>query len=69
MDLEDTGLVPLTSWLASLTPPRSIHTAKRWRAQGRLITRKIGHNIFVDVQATAARMRGEDQPQRRRLKG
>jgi hypothetical protein len=66
-DLRSQGLVPLVEWCAAQEPPLSPHTGHRYRRLGKIITRRLGNVEFVDVPATAARMRGEDRPQRRRL--
>jgi hypothetical protein len=46
---------------------KSDFTGKRWQDQGTLVIQYIGKTPYVDCQATAARLRGEDQPRRRRL--
>jgi hypothetical protein len=41
-------------------------TAKRWQDRGTLVVEYFGRDPYVDIEATAARMRGDDKPQRRR---
>jgi hypothetical protein len=41
-------------------------TAKRLQDRGRIVVQYLGKFPFVDVPGTAARMRGGDQPKRRR---
>jgi hypothetical protein len=60
------GLVPRKTFGASLNPPRSEFTVRRWEREGRIVVRRIGRVAFVDLDATAARMRGEDQLRPRR---
>ena len=62
------GLVPRKVWAASLKPPRTDWTARRWQRAGRIVVRyPFGSKTpFVDVPATAARERGDDRPSRRK---
>lgn len=41
-------------------------TAKRWQDAGKIVVRYIGRDPFVDIEATAARIRGEGGSKRRR---
>jgi hypothetical protein len=41
-------------------------TVKRWEDKGLIVVRYVGRLAFVDTAATAARMRGEDRPSRRK---
>lgn len=41
-------------------------TAKRWQDKGLIVVRYIGKDPYVDIEATAARMRGEDGRRGRR---
>jgi hypothetical protein len=51
-------------WAAKMD--RSDASAKRWQDRGRIVVRYLGNIPFVDLEATAARVRGEDRPRRRR---
>jgi hypothetical protein len=39
-------------------------TAKRWQDAGRIVVRYMGKDPYVDLEATARRIRGEDRPRR-----
>jgi hypothetical protein len=53
------GLMPLKQF--GIEVDRCPRTLKRWQAQGKLIVRDMGNQRFVDLEATAARMRGEEE--------
>ena len=40
-------------------------TAKRWQDAGKIVVRYIGRDPYVDLEATAARIRGETATRRR----
>jgi hypothetical protein len=58
------GLVERDVWAKKVK--RHPATVKRWEDQGRIVVRYLGRLAFVDVAATAKRMRGEDRPARRK---
>jgi hypothetical protein len=58
------GFALRDDWARSIG--RHPETAKRWQDQGRIVVRYLGRDAYVDLEATAARMRGEDRPRRRR---
>jgi predicted site-specific integrase-resolvase len=58
------GFVLRRTWAAQLG--KSDRTAKRWEDAGKIVVRRLGRDPYVDLEATAARMRGED---RRRGRG
>jgi hypothetical protein len=41
-------------------------TAKRLQDKGLIVVRYVARQPYVDIEATAARIRGGDQPNRRR---
>jgi hypothetical protein len=41
-------------------------TAYRWQRAGRIVVRYFGKDPYVDIEATAARARGDDKPKRQR---
>ena len=53
-----------SKWAARLG--KSDWTAKRWQDAGKIVVRYIGRDPYVDIEATAARNRGDDKPKRRR---
>ena len=53
------GLVPIDEFRRRAK--RCRRTMDRWRDQGTLVVYKLGNSLFVDVERTAARMRGEDR--------
>jgi hypothetical protein len=40
-------------------------TGRRWQGKGLIVVRYFGKEPYVDLDATAARARGEDRPKRR----
>ena len=58
------GLVPRRKWAAGLG--KCDRTAKRLQDAGKIVVRYVGKDPYVDVEATAARIRGEDRPRRGR---
>jgi hypothetical protein len=50
-------------WAAKMN--RTDFTAKRWQDQGKIVVTYFGQIPFVDLEATAARARGEDKKSRR----
>jgi hypothetical protein len=53
-----------SKWAAKLG--KCDRTAKRWLDAGHIVVRYIGKEPYVDLEATAARMRGEDGRRRRK---
>jgi hypothetical protein len=45
---------------------KSDFTGRRWQQKGEIVVVYFGKEPFVDLEATARRMRGEDKPRRRR---
>ena len=41
-------------------------TARRWQRAGKIVVKYLGREPLVDIEATMARMRGEDRPRRGR---
>ena len=41
-------------------------TAKRWQDKGKIVVVYLGQEAYVDIEKTAARLRGEDKPRRGR---
>jgi hypothetical protein len=41
-------------------------TGRRWQQKGEIVVRYFGNEPYVDLEATAARKRGEDRPRRHR---
>jgi hypothetical protein len=68
MDTDDRSPLPgmehRDAWVAR--QGKSKWTGKRWQDDGRIVVRYIGRTPYIDLEATAARMRGEDRPARRR---
>jgi hypothetical protein len=60
------GFMLRRDWAAQLKPPKTDWTAKRWQDAGKIVVRYIGKDPYVDIEATIARMRGDDKPKRRR---
>jgi hypothetical protein len=58
------GLVLRSEWAAQLG--YCDKTAKRWQDAGKIVVRYLGRQAFVDIEATAARVRGADTPRRGR---
>jgi hypothetical protein len=58
------GLMPRAAWAASIG--KCDRTAKRLQDAGRVVVRYIGKEPFVDIEATAARIKGEDGTRRGR---
>jgi hypothetical protein len=58
------GFMPRPDYMARVHN-KSDWTGRRWQAQGRLVVKYFGRTPWVDIAATAARERGEDQPRRR----
>jgi hypothetical protein len=53
-----------SKWAARLG--KSDATAKRWQDRGKVVVKYFGRDPYVDIEATAARARGDDKPKRRR---
>jgi hypothetical protein len=53
-----------SKWAARLG--KSDWTAKRWQDAGKIVVRYFGKDPYGDIEATAARNRGDDKPKRRR---
>jgi hypothetical protein len=51
------GLMPLEDFRKQMK--RCPRTMKRWEAQGKLVIHALGNERFVDLEKTAARVRGE----------
>jgi hypothetical protein len=58
------GLMPLKQF--GVEVDRCQRTLKRRQAQGKLVVCDLGNEKFVDLEKTAARMRGEDERPRGR---
>ena len=59
------GLMPRKEW-ARQALRRCDRTAKRLQDDGQIVVRYIGKEPFVDIAATAARLRGDDKPTKRK---
>jgi hypothetical protein len=59
------GLMPRKEW-ARKALKSCDRTAKRLQDKGRIVVEYIGKEPFVVIEATAARLRGDDKPKRRR---
>jgi hypothetical protein len=59
------GLMPRKEW-ARQALNRCDRTAKRLQDAGMIVVVTIGKQPFVDIKKTAARIRGDDQPKRKR---
>jgi hypothetical protein len=57
------GLMPRIEWAAKTN--RCDRTAKRLQDAGKIVVRYIGKIPYVDIEATAARIKGEDKRRRR----
>ena len=62
---------PLPGFMSRAEYMKQVHnksdfTGRRWQARGELVVRYFGRTPFVDTEATIRRLRGEDQPRRRR---
>ena len=57
------GFMPRHEWAAQLG--KCDRTAKRLQDAGRIVVIYIGKDPFVDLERTAARLRGEDKRSRR----
>jgi hypothetical protein len=53
------GLIPRRLYAKQVN--RSERTLKRWEDAGQLVVRRQGNECLVDVEGTAARLRGEDR--------
>jgi hypothetical protein len=58
------GLMPLKEFGRSVD--RCDRTLKRWANQGKLVIHTLGNERFVDIEKTAARVRGEGKRPRGR---
>jgi hypothetical protein len=58
------GLMPLAQFREEV--PRCDRTYRRWRAEGKIVIHELGNEKFVDLEKTAARMRGEEKRPRGR---
>jgi hypothetical protein len=56
------GLVPRRKWAAGVG--KCDRTAKRLQDAGKIVVRYVGKDPYVDLEATARRIRGEDRPRR-----
>jgi predicted site-specific integrase-resolvase len=59
------GLMPLKEFGRRVN--RCSRTLKRWEDQGKLVVFALGNERLVDLEKTAARLRGEER--RRSLRG
>jgi hypothetical protein len=58
------GLMPLEDFRRGVK--RCPRTMQRWQNQGKLVVRALGNERFVDIEQTAARLRGEGKRPRGR---
>jgi hypothetical protein len=58
------GLMPRHQWAAGIG--KCDRTAKRLQDAGKIVVRYVGKDPYVDLEATAARIRGEDNRRRGR---
>jgi hypothetical protein len=56
--------MPRPAWAAALG--KCDRTAARWQAAGMIVVRYVGRMPYVVLDATAARLRGEEKPRRGR---
>jgi hypothetical protein len=54
------GLMPLREFQRRVGN-KCDRTMQRWRAAGKLVIVELGSERFVDIEKTAARIRGEDR--------
>ena len=57
------GLMHRKKWASGLG--KSDRFAKRLQDRGLIVVRYVGKQPYVDVEATAARIRGQDRPSRK----
>ena len=53
------GLMPRREWAARIGKRDA--TAKRWQDKGKICVVYLGQDPYVDLEKTAARLRGEDK--------
>jgi hypothetical protein len=58
------GLMSRQEWAAAIG--KCDRTAYRMQTRGEIVVRYVGKDPYVDLEATAARMRGEDSKRRGR---
>ena len=58
------GHMPRAAWAKGIG--KCDRTAKRWQDSGRIVVHYLGRDPYVDLEATARRIRGEDRQRSRK---
>jgi hypothetical protein len=58
------GFMPRHEYMRRLG--KTDFTGRRWQEKGEIVVRYFGKDPYVDLEATAARVRGQDRPRRAR---